>query len=118
MRTVGRSLRAVERKRLYDRLVRRREYGVQFLNRVDPAWQLRVDAARLNMQDPEGCVLAQLAESYRGGVELLAPPGLTRGQQIHWAVRLGFDVPTWERCPEGVDPYEVLTRVWRAELAA
>lgn len=78
------------------------------VKRRTPRWRADIDLARLNLEDPEHCVLGQLFDHYMAGCCEL-------GIKHRQAVESGFHI--WDpHSPEAMAEFDTLTREWRRFL--
>lgn len=109
------SERTLCRKRAWDRLRLRQRRGVAELSRQLPGWEQFVDLSRVDVLDHHCCVLGQLPGGYDENLRRLA--GTEDPRKMHrfaWAHGLDVNPKDADEHPE-VDPYELLTAMWRGE---
>lgn len=84
----------------YQSVKARVDAGVAYLTAHDgPEWVKAVNVAKLELSDPNSCVLGQVDGDYTKGI-------VKRGIQTSW--QLGFDIND--------ESYALLNRIWKATI--
>lgn len=94
----------------------RQRRGLVLVDTWYPEWRGYVNADLLDMSDHSRCVLGQLPFGYVEVLQHLS--GLTDWRMIHrfaWSYGLDVSYADATEHPE-VDPYELLTTMWRRDL--
>ena len=95
-------MKTIKTMKLKERLKKRIQAGIAFLNVKSPNWLKKIDLEKLDLNEPKLCILGEVYGDYHEAKEKL----LANDKQI--AEDLAFRT--------SANRYSLLTRLWKNEL--
>ena len=78
--------------------------GVALLDEQKPGWVGQVDLIKLDIRDPERCILGQTCEGFNAGLDEL---------DVEYACEYGFDCWVEDEVEDELEDFYALTQEWK-----